>query len=71
MVLYQKTGDGSLSSLIKNKTENRPLSSGKKVKSMDLSELTAYAEEKYNMQEQHKWSDFPGFSISREWTSWG
>ena len=30
---------------------------------MDLSELTAYAEEKYNMQEQHKWSDFPGFSV--------
>ncbi|MBE6440961.1 MAG: hypothetical protein E7022_01345 [Desulfovibrio desulfuricans] len=30
---------------------------------MDLSELTTYAREKYKMQEQHKWSDFPGFSV--------
>ena len=30
---------------------------------MDLSELTAYAGEKYHMQEQHKWADFPGFSV--------
>lgn len=30
---------------------------------MDLSELTAYASEKYQMQEQHKWADFPGFSV--------
>ena len=30
---------------------------------MDLLELTSYAEKKYNMQEQRKWSDFPGFSV--------
>ena len=30
---------------------------------MELSELTAYAGEKYQMQEQHKWQDFPGFSV--------
>ena len=30
---------------------------------MELSELTAYAEEKFHMQEQHNWSDFPGFSV--------
>lgn len=30
---------------------------------MRLSELTAYAKEKYHMEEQHKWSDFPGFSV--------
>lgn len=30
---------------------------------MELSELTAYADEKYHMQEQHKWADFPGFSV--------
>ena len=30
---------------------------------MELSELTAYAEEKFHMQEQHKWEDFPGFSV--------
>ena len=30
---------------------------------MELSELTAYAEEKFHMQEQHKWADFPGFSV--------
>ena len=30
---------------------------------MTLSELTAYAEEKYQLQEQHKWADFPGFSV--------
>lgn len=30
---------------------------------MDLSELTAYADEKYKMQEQHKWTDFPGYSV--------
>ena len=30
---------------------------------MELTELTAYAEEKYNIQEQHKWTDFPGFSV--------
>lgn len=30
---------------------------------MELSELTAYAEEKYQIEEQHKWPDFPGFSV--------
>lgn len=30
---------------------------------MELSELTAYAREKYQMEEQHKWSGFPGFSV--------
>ena len=30
---------------------------------MDLNDLTAYAEEKYHLAEQHKWADFPGFSV--------
>ena len=30
---------------------------------MRLSELTAYASEKYHIPEQHKWADFPGFSV--------
>lgn len=30
---------------------------------MELSELTAYAKEKYRIEEQHKWTDFPGFSV--------
>ena len=30
---------------------------------MELSELTAYAEEKYRIREEHKWADFPGFSV--------
>lgn len=30
---------------------------------MELSELTAYAEEKFHMQEQYKWADFPGVSV--------
>lgn len=30
---------------------------------MELSDLTAYALEKYQIQEQHKWADFPGFSV--------
>ena len=30
---------------------------------MELSELTEYAAEKYQMREEHKWSDFPGFSV--------
>ena len=30
---------------------------------MELSELTAYASETYHIQEQHKWADFPGFSV--------
>lgn len=30
---------------------------------MELSELTAYAEEKYHIREEHKWAEFPGFSV--------
>lgn len=30
---------------------------------MELSELTAYAGEKYQIQELHKWTDFPGYSV--------
>ena len=30
---------------------------------MKLSELTDYAEKKYQIPEQHKWADFPGFSV--------
>ena len=30
---------------------------------MTLSELTAYAAERYHIEEQHKWADFPGFSV--------
>ena len=30
---------------------------------MELSELTAYAGETYRMREEHKWTDFPGFSV--------
>lgn len=30
---------------------------------MDISELTAYAEEKYNIKEERRWADLPGFSI--------
>ena len=30
---------------------------------MELPELTAYAEEKYHIKEEHKWTGFPGFSI--------
>ena len=30
---------------------------------MELSELTAYAGEKYHIREQRRWSDFPGFSV--------
>ena len=30
---------------------------------MDLSELAAYAEEKFNIREQFKWTDFPSFSV--------
>lgn len=30
---------------------------------MELSELAAYAEEKFHIREQHKWADFPGFSV--------
>ena len=30
---------------------------------LELSQLTAYAEEKFHIREQHKWADFPGFSV--------
>lgn len=30
---------------------------------MELSELVAYAREKYQIEEQHKWDGFPGFSV--------
>ena len=30
---------------------------------MQLAELTAYAKDKYQIEEQHKWADFPGFSV--------
>ena len=30
---------------------------------MELSELSAYAREKYGVEEQHKWDEFPGFSV--------
>ena len=30
---------------------------------MELSELTAYAEEKFHIREQHKWADLPGLSV--------
>ncbi len=30
---------------------------------MELNELIAYAKEKYQIEEQHKWDDFPGFSV--------
>jgi len=30
---------------------------------VELSELTAYAEEAYGVKEEHKWADFPGFSV--------
>ena len=30
---------------------------------MKLWELTAYSEEKFHIKEQHKWTDFPGFSV--------
>lgn len=30
---------------------------------MELSELAAYAKEKYQIQEEHKWTAFPGFSV--------
>ena len=30
---------------------------------MKIAELTAYAAERYHIQEQHKWADFPGFSV--------
>ena len=33
---------------------------------MELSDLTAYAEEKYHIKEEFKWADFPGFSVLRE-----
>ena len=30
---------------------------------MLLSELAAYAKDKYGIEEEHKWADFPGFSV--------
>ncbi len=30
---------------------------------MEVSELTAYAEETYGIREEYKWADFPGFSV--------
>ena len=30
---------------------------------MQLAELAAYADEKYHIQEEYKWADFPGFSV--------
>ena len=30
---------------------------------MQMAELVAYAGEKYRIEEQHKWADFPGFSV--------
>ena len=30
---------------------------------LELSELTAYAKEKYQIQEQHKWPELPGLSV--------
>ena len=30
---------------------------------MQMTELVAYAREKYQIEEQHKWADFPGFSV--------
>ena len=33
---------------------------------MELSDLAAYAREKHDIQEQHKWADFPGFSVLAE-----
>ena len=30
---------------------------------MELSELTDYAREKYQIEEQRKWNGFPGFSV--------
>ena len=33
---------------------------------MNLAELAKYAEEKYQIREEYRWTDFPGFSILRE-----
>lgn len=30
---------------------------------MELSELAAYAQDKYHIREEHKWAEFPGFSV--------
>ena len=30
---------------------------------MELKDLTAYADEQYRIKEEHKWADFPGFSV--------
>ena len=41
---------------------------------MNLSELTAYAEEKYHIREEQKWDDFRSFSVltdpeTRKWVA--
>ena len=33
---------------------------------MELSELAAYAQDKYHIREEHKWAEFPGFPKDRE-----
>ncbi len=33
---------------------------------MELEELTAYARERYGMNEERRWEDFPGFSVLRD-----
>ena len=30
---------------------------------MQMAELIAYAKERYGIEEQHKWAEFPGFSV--------
>ena len=30
---------------------------------MTIADLTAYASSKYHIEEEHKWNDFPGFSV--------
>lgn len=38
-------------------------SGNNEVSILRLSDLAAYAQEKYNMKEQFKWTDFPGYSV--------
>ena len=33
------------------------------MRSVELKDLTAYADEQYRIKEEHKWADFPGFSV--------
>ena len=30
---------------------------------MELAELTAYVQEKYHIEEQHRWPEYPGLSV--------